>query len=55
MSKTILRHTLLKKKKFTFLLTSFLNYIKKQRNKANNMNKIAKENFENNIDHILLD
>jgi hypothetical protein len=28
---------------------------KKQRNKVNNMNKIAKENFENNLDHILLE
>jgi hypothetical protein len=27
----------------------------KLRNKVNNMNKIAKENFENNLDHILLD
>jgi hypothetical protein len=26
---------------------------KKQRNKVNNMKKIAKENFENNLDHIL--
>jgi hypothetical protein len=25
---------------------------KKQRNKVNNMKKIAKENFENNLDHI---
>jgi hypothetical protein len=28
---------------------------KKQRNKVNNMNKIAKENFENNLHHILLE
>jgi hypothetical protein len=28
---------------------------KKQRNKVNNMNKIAKENFENNLDYILLE
>ena len=28
---------------------------KKQRNKVNNMKKIAKENFENNLDHILLE
>ena len=32
-----------------------LNYIKKQRNKLNNMNKIAKENLENNLDHNLLE
>ena len=28
---------------------------KKQRNKVNNMKQIAKENFENNLDHILLE
>jgi hypothetical protein len=28
---------------------------KKQRNKVNNMKKIAKENFENDLDHILLE
>jgi hypothetical protein len=28
---------------------------KKQRNKVNNMKKIAKENFENNLDYILLE
>jgi hypothetical protein len=28
---------------------------KKQRNKVNNMKKIAKENFENILDHILLE
>jgi hypothetical protein len=28
---------------------------KKQRNKVNDMNKIAKENFENNLDQILLE
>jgi hypothetical protein len=28
---------------------------KKQRNKVNNMKKSAKENFENNLDHILLE
>jgi hypothetical protein len=28
---------------------------KKQRNKVNNMNKIAKENFENKLDNILLE
>lgn len=28
---------------------------KKQRNKVNNLKKIAKENFENNLDNILLE
>jgi hypothetical protein len=28
---------------------------KKQRNKVNNTNKIAKDNFENNLNHILLE
>jgi hypothetical protein len=32
-----------------------LNYAKKQRNKVNNMEKIAEENFENNLDYILLE
>ena len=30
-------------------------YKKKKRNKVNNMKKIAKENFENNLDYILLE
>ena len=55
MSKTILRHTLLKKNFFDIFVDFLFKLYKKQRNKVNNMNKIAKENFENNLDHILLD
>jgi hypothetical protein len=35
--------------------TVALNYVKKQRNKVNNMNKIGEENFENNLECILLE
>jgi hypothetical protein len=40
---------------WNFTGKGILNYIKKQRNKVNNMSKIAKENFENNLDYFLLE
>ena len=36
-------------------LRDILKYKKKQRNKVNNMKKKAKENFESNLDNIILD